>query len=380
MGVYYREYAKTPDIKTGGGITWFGFYARSVNCNFLSNRKRPDPLTPTGGTLQVTFRNTARVSSYPSSSPYESNKPCVFSLPSTASTVSDGGSDAGLLNRALSGLSGQSLNLAITLGEMPETIEMLAKAADAAARAFKAFRKGDILGGFKALGQERNLSRRQRAKLNPRNGEPTNRTPESSYLEATFGWQPFFSDINSALKLADNNFLKGRRISRVASNGINVRENKRRMEGFQLDGEGVPDEQLPGPGGGTWLSLQGTISNPNAVLLQSLLGNPASNLYELIPGSFILDYFIDVGNFLQALTGTVGFSSVIACKTVQRVTKTTSTSPYCRGAEASRTITSVRTVVILPSVPRWPAMVSAGVTTSQATNISAILAQRLRAK
>jgi hypothetical protein len=119
----------------------------------------------------------------------------------------------------------------------------------------------------------------------------------SKYLEFHFGWSPLVSDIYSSIEILSREFpvlpIRGRgEVFRdVIVGNLNSDFSRwRHTQKCQI----IADLR---------------IENPNILLLSQLgLVNPASVAWELVPFSFVVDWFVNVGDVLAAWTDFVGVS------------------------------------------------------------------------
>lgn len=127
-------------------------------------------------------------------------------------------------------------------------------------------------------------------------------TPANLLLEYQFGWKPMVQDVGAAVKVLQSEFNP---VPRVASGTAS--------DSWSTD-EG-------GTGGFVYqrsrLSVSAKVrigalvvpSNPNLALANQLgFVNPAAVAWQTLPASFLLDWFIPVGRFLESYTDFVGFS------------------------------------------------------------------------
>lgn len=143
-----------------------------------------------------------------------------------------------------------------------------------------------------------------------RNGS---KTAASRYLEWHFGWLPLASDIKSAFDILKEDLKPALLLS--ARKGVTTRL---RVDPSKLN-----------YGGGVFESLSGDIVRTHKVTLhaklddvylhqaqQAALLNPLSLAWEIIPYSFVVDWFVPVGNVFQALSDTAGLTFVAGSKSV----------------------------------------------------------------
>jgi hypothetical protein len=270
-------------------------------------------------------------------------------------------------------MAGSSVNAAVAILELPDTISMLGNAASNAGDAIKKFRKGRLMDGIKALGQEGKLGRRSKARVKKADTSQL-KTPESVYLEYTFGWTPFFNDVKGALEALSNNLDKGKqRTGKARDDGVSreqaIAQKKWRQSGY-TSGEAANVTA------GNQAFVSGVVASHQQALLNSLgFLNPLLAVWEKIPYSFVVDYFVNIGGFLEALTATSGFEDVRTCVVSTEVRRLN--SPY---GEAMCTIGVVRVPYDGASPGSfWGGLFASGISGKQLGNMGALLAQRVRA-
>jgi len=150
--------------------------------------------------------------------------------------------------------------------------------------------------------------------LKKHRGMVRNRSKQASalWLEYWFGWSPMLSDIYTAVELIDSPYpdYKVFATARARDPGAPERVN---------------------PWGGTYNELrehefsfrmQADVSISNPMLYRASqfgIVNPATILWELVPFSFLVDWFIPVGNYLSSYSDFVGLEPRNAF-TTERVT------------------------------------------------------------
>lgn len=336
------------------------FYAKEVSVDFPTRPLRPVPLTDTGGILQLRYANIKMV-------PFPGiGVSYAYNQQQNGIRTNNGGSDSGLMNNAIANLN-SIMDLLTTLAELPQTIAMLLSAADAVIRAAHLFSKGRVVDGLKALGKFKDMSRRNQADARRAN-RLHKRTPEGTVLEFQMGWKPFIGDINSSLELLNASFEKGKKLKRSASNTFTTdaqRKSERSTMGYSKEGT---LETFPR----VTVSISAEIANSEAALLSSLgVNNPSGILWELTPYSFLVDYFVGVGDFLGALTGLAGLNNLRGTKATTSVTTLLSRTDIERG-----TIVNV-TRTLIPVGWTFPGLKLAGLSTNQIVNVAALMKQRL---
>jgi len=178
----------------------------------------------------------------------------------------------------------QKVNLAQAMGEYRQTQKLFADNASTIAKALRQLKRGDGRGAARLLGLKPKQLR----------GTLSNR-----WLELQYGWKPLLQDLHGSveeLKTAMNR----PRYRQVSIRKVAEAQNERSAilpdgrKAFAKDSDKV------------------VIKATAIVLMQSLtaqrLGftNPAALAWELLPYSFVIDWFIPIGNWLNSLDALVG--------------------------------------------------------------------------
>lgn len=188
----------------------------------------------------------------------------------------------------------QGSSLALMYAERREALEMMSNRLVSLWRFTRALRKFDFAQASYELGLERgywkNLNVRREAK---RFG--------SNYLEFHFGWSPLVSDIGAAIDVLQGPVpvgkVVGRGSSRFDERVVNNFNSNHRLTTYKSGNIDVRCEAE------VW------VSNPNLWLANQLgLVNPALVAWELVPFSFVVDWFVNVGDFLSGFSDTWGLT------------------------------------------------------------------------
>lgn len=198
-----------------------------------------------------------------------------------------------------------SVNLAQAFAERKQTANTIASTANMIARAGMAVKRGDMMGAARALGVKPSRSIQRRSKAGIISDSVANR-----WLEVQYGWKPLLSDVYGSMEqLAKSN---DNRLFRTATASIrgsfpyeettdlmdylsNVGYNVRRQKDTQ-------DLVIK-------MKVRYEISSPPvATMVQLGITNPALLAWELLPFSFVADWFLPVGNFLSSLDATLGLT------------------------------------------------------------------------
>lgn len=195
---------------------------------------------------------------------------------------------------AVEKLANSDVNLGIALAEGRQTYRLVVESTLSVLRAYRSVRNGNIPLALQHL------------KVNPLKvplHQFTGKTASAAWLQLSFGWLPLLSDIKGLIdtSVKDWNF-KSPTLSVV-----------RRVKRSYPLLEGTPAD-LVSSGSSSGLvevKLYYTIDDPTMLVLNSLgLINPLSIGWELVPFSFVLDWFIPVGTYIRNLSGYAGIKYI----------------------------------------------------------------------
>lgn len=207
-----------------------------------------------------------------------------FWSPVGASTSNDWNA---LINKLREEIEGSDWNVGVMSAEAAEAVHLIFQSANRFRRGLDAVRKGDISGITRAFG----LSKGKR-------GLPTTKNAASFWLEVQYGWLPLLKDTKSAAealaKIWNFPLVKTYRVRR----GVDFTKYMVSHPFYPTTNYGYDRLQY--------------IARLTEVNLPQLLGlyDPASVIWEKTPFSFIADWFIPIGSYLQnralsqALSGT----------------------------------------------------------------------------
>jgi len=190
-------------------------------------------------------------------------------------------------------LKNEKINLSQNFGERAQTARLVVDSCKRIHDIVLACRRADPYGVAKALG----LTRRRFRKG----------SPFDLWLEAQYGWKPLLSDVHGAVTLLSDHETESRPI-------VTVKASSSEAEYFETR----PTHFVPG------VYAQIIKSNrvkhechvrldfePGNPVLQTAaqlgLTNPLGLAWELLPFSFVVDWFFPVGDYFSQLDATLGF-------------------------------------------------------------------------
>lgn len=193
-----------------------------------------------------------------------------------------------------------TFNAPVFTAEAGKTIEMIFESARTLATAYKAVRKGKVRDACRALGI----------------GKP--KGASGDWLAYRYGWMPLLSDVKSAAEAAAYHWFEGEPpvsvYKRITQESVVNRlqyslssSNAPRVyfsNGYELIGNSYSTYLVEARAG---LTLQSK-SSVFQTLEQFGLLNPAVVAWELVPFSFVADWFVGIGDYLASRTALAGWS------------------------------------------------------------------------
>lgn len=134
------------------------------------------------------------------------------------------------------------------------------------------------------------------------------------YLEFHFGWSPLVKDIHDGLTVLDSPFKTFHVKSSASKSYPDPRGRVATAEDadfwYAVDTHGTYAQTIR-------LQAELVMTNPNLGMLQQFgVANPLSVAWELVPFSFVLDWFVNVGDYLGSITDFAGTELKGAQRTV----------------------------------------------------------------
>jgi len=204
-------------------------------------------------------------------------------------TVKSAASNASIL-KAFVKVADAKVNIPVALAEASKTSSLILDTAKRIDRAYRAFRKGNLRG----VAQNLNITPKRLHK---------------SWLEYKYGWMPLLMDVKGAAEFfAQQHIVRPTRFTVTAVEEV--------LKTFDTS------SNIQGYGGqpGDWhinvftschvkakTKLWCELTSPHLSELQQLgLTNPLLVAWELVPFSFVFDWFVHVGDYLTGLTALQG--------------------------------------------------------------------------
>jgi hypothetical protein len=204
--------------------------------------------------------------------------------------------DAGLItlarNSILSQLSKGDLQLGETLGEVRQTGNMLA------------VRLAQLLRAFRAL-RQRNYS--EAATILGVGKPPSSKSLANAWLEMMYGWKPLMTDIYNGAH-AIQELLNMPTAMQYAYSSPTKQDKPTTTWRYKLEGSFLT---------GVEMKVYYGIDDPWKHGMQQLgISNPLHIAWNLLPLSFVVDWFVSVGSFLEGLSAPHGLSFAYGYQTL----------------------------------------------------------------
>lgn len=207
----------------------------------------------------------------------------------------------------------------VNLAERKQSVDMISKRALQITRFARKLNRLDLVGAAKALGLDRV----------PRGARKKGKGFGNLFLEYHFGWEPLVKDIGGAIDLLQKPYPQGK----VKGRGKRTDEWKTHSSSF-----GYIEDHAYRYVSNVTIAAKVAVSNHN-LFLASQMGfvNPFSVAWELVPFSFVVDWFTNVGQVLGSMTDFVGVSLQDAYVSIKQETShvwQTSGPSYLRGSNS----------------------------------------------
>jgi len=208
--------------------------------------------------------------------------------------------------------AGIQANLAQNLAQYGQVTSMIAGTATKLVTAAKQLKRFNFLGAFNTLTAGRSIPQG----FNPNKLSRT-KSLASNWLELQYGWKPLLSDIEGTLQAIPT-------LTNVGSFVRSVRSSASALKEYSVDfppGNGLIG--FSNSGKTTFLNQTKTKfviryreSNPGlAFAAQTGFTNPLNLAWEILPFSFVADWFLPIGPYLESLTAFQGLEFVSGGRT-----------------------------------------------------------------
>jgi hypothetical protein len=206
-----------------------------------------------------------------------------------------------LLDKAVKRLSAaaqsnSTSNVALNIAQIQLTVDMIARSAQRISGSLSALRRGNFVGAAKILWRNRV------ARYGPRGGPRTGSSLAANWLELQYGWKPLLSDIRGAMEaLARYNYANAvvRSVTASASRNTRDKDALRTNDAIPTTIGYLDRDTREVVRYGARFRLASPLT---AFLAQTGFTNPVNLAWELLPFSFVVDWFLPIGPYLETLS------------------------------------------------------------------------------
>lgn len=197
--------------------------------------------------------------------------------------------------KALEQLKDQDMNLSVSYAESSKTALHIASTMKTVCNAARKLKRGDYQGAYREL------------RMQPPSGKPRHRGEDvpKRWLEMQYGWKPLLGDVHGAAKAIAKERSNRNRISvkGVYTQGDVFAERSESGAGYEL-------VEFSRSNARSSCRLDYICPDGDALITASQLGliNPFSVAWELVPFSFMIDWFMPIGRVLNVLDAALPYS------------------------------------------------------------------------
>lgn len=193
-----------------------------------------------------------------------------------------------LQNKLVTEIRGHSFNASSSLADCNKTLQFCTDTATRMARSLILLKKGRIADGLRTLGSQSNVRR-----VKPLSSKDL----ANAWLEAQYAWKPLLSDVHDAAEALAFHTVNPRR-TRVTVRASFPYNSSYTSSTFNRYSEGVTGLMYI-------CEMQETLSVPRSLNLI----DPTTVAWELLPFSFVADWFIPIGSYIENYSYLSGFTA-----------------------------------------------------------------------
>lgn len=206
------------------------------------------------------------------------------------------------------GQLGIDANLAQDFAQIGQTVELIAGTAKRLTGSLRALRRGNLSEAANVLFRSARHTYRRKGGLSK------SKSLAENWLELQYGWKPLLNDVYGTMKSLSSLQEKGDRVQYTKASGTKKSEVVTPIQSWSQSTTRV--------GSTTVLSRSTckiTISwkiddHLKAFLAQTGFTNPVNLAWEILPFSFVLDWFLPIGPYLETLSSWDGLAFVEGCQ------------------------------------------------------------------
>jgi len=205
----------------------------------------------------------------------------------------------------------QKAGLGETILQANRTLDMFGTNAIRIVTAYRALRRGRPADAWKAL----SISARRRQGLRFKKSYAT--SPQqaigSLWLELQYGWLPLIKDVYGAVEVFHRRLQQQAVFERATAS-----YQRTFSETWHPGGFAATTVQSTTRYGVKYVIYYRIADQETRTLQQLGVINPVSVAWDLVPFSFLIDWFLPIGNWLSSVTSTAGLEFVAGCKMTKK--------------------------------------------------------------
>nr|QDH87132.1 MAG: hypothetical protein H1Bulk28FD73_000004 [Leviviridae sp.] len=225
-------------------------------------------------------------------------------------STSDGDAVRKLIANAQAGING---NLAQNFAQLNQTVSQIATSATAIRKSLFALKSGNIPGAINALVRMSDNHRFQKK------GSPSlKKSLANNWLALQYGWKPLLSDIEGSLQSLGNaklNAALGSSVIHSVTGSASANQETDTTIGHPNFPQYISGKTVKTVETKTKYGIRYRVANPTLAFLQQTgWTNPLNLAWEILPFSFVADWFLPIGPFLESLTYAQGLDFISGYK------------------------------------------------------------------
>jgi len=206
--------------------------------------------------------------------------------------------------------SGLDANLAQDFVQFRQTAKTISDSVSKIASSLIALKKGDLIGATKFLWGSHPSKFRKSRPLKP--GAPL----ADNWLAMQYGWKPLLNDIDGVCKslanyFQSNSLVRSARSASTVTTVENIADLTRNTSPFLVIGDHMRRRSTTCK----FVVHYQVDSALQSFLAQTGFTNPVNLLWEVLPFSFVADWFLPIGPYLETLSSFDGLQFVDGCQT-----------------------------------------------------------------
>lgn len=201
-------------------------------------------------------------------------------------------------------------NAAVAMAEVSKTVDLIASTARKIAQAMLAVKSGNTKRALELLGNPKlkKLSYRDESAIRRVHRTKREREIASRWLELQYGWKPLVNDVYNAVEYATKKSPPGDPIVRCAVSSEFRSDAKFAWSGNPF-GISMTQRYILSGRVGRRMVVVYKIDNDYLQRVSNVgLTNPLVVAWELVPFSFVVDWFLPLGDWLNGLDATMGLT------------------------------------------------------------------------